>query len=101
MNDDFNKVINSLRRDVDYSQKIYQMAKSAVVAIYNAEMSYIHVVWDDDKSWWDIDANTRFTSDFKTQFSNCLKDKKLQTTSEWWSRIHILNFKEIIESTCN
>ena len=101
MNDDFNKVINSLRRDVDYSKKTYQMAKSAVVAIYNAEMSYIHVVWDDDKSWWDLDANTRFTSDFKTQFSNCLKDKKLQTTSEWWSRIHILNFKEIIESTCN
>ena len=100
MNDDFNKVIGSLRRGGDYSQSTCQMTKNAIVAIYNAEMSYIHIVWDDGKSWWDVDANTRFTSDFRTHFSNCLKDRKLQTTDDWWSRIHLLNFKEIITSVC-
>jgi hypothetical protein len=98
MIDDLNKVLSSLKRDRDYSHETAQMATMAIVAIYNAEMSYINVIWDNKKQWWDIDANTRFTSDFKTRFSNCLKDKHLQTTDDWWSRIHILNFKEIIMS---
>ena len=100
MTDDFIKVIGSLRRSGDDSQSTFQMTKTAIEAIYNAEMSYIYIVWDDGKSWWDVDANTRFTSDFRTQFSNCLRDKKLQTTDDWWSRIHLLNFKEIITSVC-
>ena len=98
MIDDLNKVLKSLKRNGDSSQRTAQMATSAVVAIYNEEMSYINVIWDNGKSWWDIDANTRFTSDFKTRFSNCLKDKHLQSTDDWWSRIHILNFKDMIMS---
>lgn len=98
MNDDLNKVLSSLKRNGDSSQITAQMARSAVVAIYNAEMSYINVIWDNGKHWWDNDANTRFTSDFKMRFSNCLKDKNLQSSEDWWSRIHILNFKEIIMS---
>jgi hypothetical protein len=98
MNDDLNKVLTSLKRNGDSSQRTAQMASSAVVAIYNAEISYINVIWDNGKQWWDNDANTRFTSDFKTRFSNCLKDKDLQSSEDWWSRIHILNFKEIIMS---
>jgi len=98
MNDDLNKVLSSLKRNGDSSQRTTQMARSAVVAIYNAEISYINVIWDNGKQWWDNDANTRFTSDFKTRFSNCLKDKNLQSSEDWWSRIHILNFKEIIMS---
>jgi hypothetical protein len=101
MNDDLNKVIGSLRRCGDYSQQTCQMARTAIVAIYNAEMSYINVVWDDGKYWWDVDANTKFTSDFKIRFSNCLKDNALQSSHDWWSRIHILHFKEIIVSMCN
>jgi hypothetical protein len=95
---DLNKVLNSLKRNGDSSQRTAQMATSAVVAIYNEEMSYINLVWDNGKSWWDLNANIRFTSDFKTRFSNCLKDKHLQSCDDWWSRIHILNFKEIIMS---
>jgi len=98
MNDDLNKVLSSLKKYGDSSQRTAQMATSSIVAIYNAEMSYINVIWDNGKQWWDIDANIRFTSDFKTRFSNCLKDKHLQSTGDWWSRIHILNFKEIIMS---
>jgi hypothetical protein len=98
MNDDLNKVLSSLKRNGDSSQRTAQMARLAVVAIYNAEISYINVIWDNGKQWWDNDANTRFTSDFKTRFSNCLKDKNLQSSEDWWSRIHILNFKEIIMS---
>jgi hypothetical protein len=98
MNDDLNKVLSSLKRNGDSSQRTAQMAISAVVAIYNAEMSYINVIWDNGKHWWDNDANTRFTIDFKIRFSNCLKDKNLQSSEDWWSRIHILNFKEIIMS---
>jgi hypothetical protein len=95
---DLDKVLNSLKRCGDSSQRTGQMATSSIVAIYNAEMSYINVIWDNGKQWWDIEANTRFTSDFKTRFSNCLKDKHLQSMDDWWSRIHILNFKEIIMS---
>jgi hypothetical protein len=95
---DLNKVQSSLKRNGDSSQITSQMAIRAVVAIYNKEMSYINVVWDNGKSWWDNHANTRFTSDFKTRFSNCLKNKHLQSCDDWWSRIHILNFKKIIMS---
>jgi hypothetical protein len=98
MTDDLNKVLSSLKRNGDSSQISAQMATTAVIAIYNAEMSYINVIWDNGKQWWDIDANTKFTNDFKTRFSNCLKDSYLQSSEDWWSRIHILNFKEIIMS---
>jgi hypothetical protein len=98
MNDDLNNVLNSLKRYGDYSQITAQMASSGIVSIYNAELSYIHIIWDDGKQWWEDDANVRFTCDFKTQFSNCLKEKHLQSTDDWWSRIHILKFREIIMS---
>jgi hypothetical protein len=74
------------------------MAQRVVVSIYDAEMSYINIVWDNSKSWWNVEANTRFTDDFKLRFMNCLKERHLQTCEEWWSRIHILHFKEIIMS---
>ena len=93
---DLNKVIRSLETYGDNSLRSKQMARKAVVGIYNAEMSYINIIWDNSKCWWDVEANTRFTDDFKLQFENCLKEKHLQTSAEWWRRIHILNFKEII-----
>jgi hypothetical protein len=93
---DINKVIHSLETNGDNSIRSIQMARKAVVSIYNAEMSYINIIWDNSKCWWDIEANTRFTDDFKLQFENCLKEKHLQTHNDWWRRIHILNFKEII-----
>jgi hypothetical protein len=98
MNDDLINVLNSLKKCGDYSKRTAQMASLAVVAIYNKEMSYIHITWDHGKRWWEDDANTRFRCDFKTQFSNCLKDKHLQSVDDWWSRIHILKFREIIMS---
>jgi hypothetical protein len=93
---DLNSVIESMKMYGSVSPRCIEMANTAVVSIYNAEMSYINILWDDNKCWWNVDANTRFTDDFKLRFENCLKDKHLQTSEEWWSRIHILNFKEII-----
>jgi hypothetical protein len=95
---DLDKVIRSMEMCGSNSPRSVKMAKRAVVGIYNAEMSYINIIWDDSKCWWNVDANTRFSDDFKLQFENCLKEKHLQTHHEWWRRIHILNFKEIIMS---
>jgi hypothetical protein len=50
MIDDLNKVLSSLKRDRDYSHETAQMATMAIVAIYNAEMSYINVIWDNKNS---------------------------------------------------
>jgi hypothetical protein len=93
---DLIKVSLSLELYGDNTQLSKKMARNAVISIYNAEMSYINIIWDNSKCWWNIEANTRFTDDFKLQFENCLKEKHLQTHNDWWRRIHILNFKEII-----
>ena len=96
MNCDLNNVLNSIKEYEGSSRSTTQMAIRSIKAIYNAEMSYINIVWDNGKNWWDNDANTRFTSDFKIRFSNCLKEGHLQTSDDWWCRIHILNFKDFI-----
>lgn len=98
MINDIDKVIRSMENNGSNSPTSTKMAQHAVVNIYNAEMSYINIVWDNSKSWWNVEANTRFTDDFKLRFTNCLKERQLQTSQEWWSRIHILHFKEIIMS---
>ena len=95
---DLNNVLRSMETYGSNSPRSIEMAKNAVENIYNAEMSYINIIWDDSKCWWNVEANTRFTDDFKTRFANCLKEKYLQTTDDWWARIHILNFKEFIMS---
>ena len=97
MIDDLNKVLSSMKKSYGRnSPKSIQMAKNAVIAIYNEELSYINIIWDHDKSWWNEEANTRFNDDFKIRFENCLKEKQLQTVEDWWCRTHILKFKEYI-----
>lgn len=74
MIDDLNKVLSSMKKSYGRnSPKSIQMAKNAVIAIYNEELSYINIIWDHDKSWWNEEANTRF-NDFKIRFENCLKE---------------------------
>jgi hypothetical protein len=96
MNQDILKVVESLRRDGDTSKRIIRIAMECVVNIYNAEMEYINVNWDKDECWWDERANTRFDSDYKSLYANCLKEKCEQSTDDWWRRIHFLHFKDII-----
>lgn len=98
MINDIDKVLRSMETNGSVSPISKKMAQRAVVSIYNAEMSYINIIWDNTKSWWNVEANTRFTNDFKLRFTKCLKERHLQTWQEWWCRIHILHFKEIIMS---
>lgn len=96
MNEDILKVVGSLAMYGDTSKRSIRMATLCVVEIYNAEMGYINVNWDEGECWWSEMANTRFTSDYKSLYSNCLKEKHEQSISDWWRRTHILQFKDII-----
>ena len=93
---DLNNVIRRMKSYGTESPRSIEIVRDIIEGIYNTEMSYLNIIWDDSKCWWDIDTNARFTDDFKLRFENCLKEKHLQTTDDWLSRIHILNFKEII-----
>ena len=98
MNEDILKVVGSLGRNGDTSKRSIRMATMCVVSIYDAEMGYINIKWDEGKTWWDELANTRFDSDYKHLYANCLKEKREQTTEYCWRKSHILNFKDIIMS---
>lgn len=96
MNKDILKVVGSLGRIGDTSKLSIRMATKCVVSIYNAEMEYININWDESECWWDERANTRFDSDYKILYANCLKEKQDQSTEDWWRREHFIRFKDII-----
>jgi len=93
---DINKVVTSLAKYGDTSPSSIDMATRGVVSIYNAEMEYISIIWDEGECWWDENANARFISNYKSLYANCLKEKRDQSPDDWWRRIHIINFKDII-----
>lgn len=52
MNEDILKVVGSLGRNGDTSKRSIRMATMCVVSIYDAEMGYINIKWDEGKTWW-------------------------------------------------
>ena len=96
MNEDIMKVVKALRRGGDSSRLSMDMAIKSVVSIYNAEMGYINIIWDDGECWWDEKANTRFDSDYKNLYANCLKEKQHQSTEDWWRKQHFIKFEDIV-----
>ena len=96
MNEDILKVVGSLGRKGDTSKRSIRMATECVVSIYNAEMGYINIIWDEGECWWDEKANTRFDSDYKNLYTNCLKEKQYQSTEDWWRKQYFIKFEDIV-----
>lgn len=69
-------------------------------SIYDEVMKDSQLIWDDDKEWWDLNANLRYKPEFKIYLSECLNENNFESLDdepEYLGLLEILKISSIIE----